>query len=343
MTQIKGYLVAAAALSTLPLAANAEDVMPKFTISAGYSHALAVDRDVNRKSDDGMGFFVGVGVPVARYLDVEFSAYHHGYGDDAPSRPLEWKENGAQADFNFVFSRNRLFSPYVGIGGGFAKNKIDNASPKVDDSTGFFDAGLGFKSYPLKSTVVGLTFDARYRWTKSDDLRNKGWVGDKRMEDVVLRAGLVVPFGLPAAPVAAPQVAEVAPPPPPATEPKQPTLAAERRFTDVLFAFDHSDLSTKAQGDLDSAVQTINELSNQYPNLRVKVDGHTDWIGTDGYNQGLGERRANTVKSYLVRKGVSADRIDTNSYGESKPVASNETAEGRQLNRRAEVRTTDGK
>ena len=87
-------------------------------------------------------------------------------------------------------------------------------------------------------------------------------------------------------------------------------------------------------------VTPTNELAEQDPNLRVKVDGHTDWIGTDGYNQGLGERRASAVKTYLIRKGVAADKIDTTSYGESKPVATNETDEGRQLNRRAEVRTT---
>ena len=85
---------------------------------------------------------------------------------------------------------------------------------------------------------------------------------------------------------------------------------------------------------------TVNELAEQHPSLKVKVDGHTDWIGTDGYNMGLGERRAAAVKQYLMRKGVAGDRIDTTSYGESKPVASNQTDEGRAQNRRTELRTT---
>ncbi|HEY1077641.1 MAG TPA: OmpA family protein [Fontimonas sp.] len=108
----------------------------------------------------------------------------------------------------------------------------------------------------------------------------------------------------------------------------------------MLFGFDQSTLTPTAQSTLDNAASTINELAEQHPSLKVKVDGHTDWVGTDGYNQALGERRANAVKQYLERKGVASDRIDTTSYGESKPVATNETDEGRALNRRAEVRTT---
>jgi OOP family OmpA-OmpF porin len=72
----------------------------------------------------------------------------------------------------------------------------------------------------------------------------------------------------------------------------------------------------------------------------VDVSGHTDWIGTDAYNQALSERRANTVKDYLVQKGVDASHIRTFAYGESQPVAPNTTPEGRALNRRAEIRTT---
>ncbi len=326
-----GCLLAAAALTTLPVAANAAEVMyPKFTISGGYSHAFA---DGARATGDGMGFFVGVGVPVTQYFNIDFTAYHHGFSDDGPAKPLEWTENAAKADFLFYYSRNRVFSPYVGFGAGYVKSKIDNV-PGADGSEAFFDAGLGFQTYPFSKSTLGFVYDIRYRWMDEDRFSGSGG-----LEDVVARVGLVVPFGV-TKPVVLPPV-EKAPPPP--VKPAEPTLGAERRFTDVLFAFDKSDLSSKAMSDLDSAAATINELSNKNPNLRVKVDGHTDWIGTDGYNQALGERRAGAVKNYLVRKGVAADRIDTTSYGESKPVASNETAEGRQLNRRAEVRTTGEK
>lgn len=114
---------------------------------------------------------------------------------------------------------------------------------------------------------------------------------------------------------------------------------ADLRFEDVHFEFDKSDLSNYGQEMLDDAARIINDLTERYPSLKVDVSGHTDSVGTDGYNQGLSERRSNMVRQYLIRKGVEAGRISTYSYGESKPVATNDTDEGRRQNRRAETRT----
>jgi OOP family OmpA-OmpF porin len=71
--------------------------------------------------------------------------------------------------------------------------------------------------------------------------------------------------------------------------------------------------------------------------MRVSIEGHTDSIGTDAYNQKLSERRARTVRDHMVGQGIAADRITTRGFGESKPIASNETAEGRAQNRRVEI------
>jgi len=309
-------------MATVPMVASANDVYPKFTLSGGYSHAFA---DSDRQTDDGMGFFVGAGIPITPYLNIDFSAFQHTYDFEVGSGDVE--ENGYKADFQFVYSRNQLFAPYVGVGAGYLRSKVDGSGSNGES---FFDAGVGFNSYPFGTTAVGIMSDLRYRWMDDDA------VGEK-LEDVILRVGLVVPFGS-AASKAAAAAAPVASKPSTGTDVK--TLGAERRFSDVLFGFDQSTLTPTAQSTLDNAASTINELAEQHPSLKVKVDGHTDWVGTDGYNQALGERRANAVKQYLERKGVATDRIDTTSYGESKPVATNETDEGRALNRRAEVRTT---
>ncbi|WP_169518358.1 OmpA family protein [Solimonas variicoloris] len=114
---------------------------------------------------------------------------------------------------------------------------------------------------------------------------------------------------------------------------------ADLRFEDVHFEFDKSDLSDYSKEMLDDAANVINQVSEKYPALKVDVSGHTDSVGTEGYNQGLSERRANAVKQYLLRKGVEPGRLNTYAYGESKPVATNDTAEGRAQNRRAETRT----
>jgi len=112
-----------------------------------------------------------------------------------------------------------------------------------------------------------------------------------------------------------------------------------RTFENVNFAFDRSELNAYAREILDNASQVINELSGQYGGLKVQIDGHTDSVGSPGYNVALSERRANAVKQYLIRKGVDAKRIETQGFGLTKPIATNETEAGRALNRRAEVRT----
>ena len=73
------------------------------------------------------------------------------------------------------------------------------------------------------------------------------------------------------------------------------------------------------------------------PTLVVVVEGHTDSIGSDAYNMKLSQRRANTVRDYMVKKGISPSRIKTEAFGETKPIASNKTAEGRAQNRRVEI------
>lgn len=116
-------------------------------------------------------------------------------------------------------------------------------------------------------------------------------------------------------------------------------VGANREFETVNFAFDRSDLNARAQTILDEASKVIVDLQAKHGGLVIQIDGHTDSIGSPGYNQGLSERRANAVKDYLTRKGVDAKRIETRAFGLTKPVATNDTSEGRAQNRRAEVRT----
>lgn len=88
---------------------------------------------------------------------------------------------------------------------------------------------------------------------------------------------------------------------------------------------------------------TLNEIAKSmqtYPDSLIDVYGHTDSSGSDAYNQSLSERRAQSVANYLTMRGVSASRIRSQGFGESYPVASNDTPEGRQKNRRVEIKIT---
>ena len=105
----------------------------------------------------------------------------------------------------------------------------------------------------------------------------------------------------------------------------------------MLFEFDRSELTVEGKNILDKAADVVN--GGSFKSLRVNIAGQTDAIGSEGYNQALSERRANTVRSYLVKKGVDASRISTFAYGEASPKADNQSAEGRALNRRAEIKT----
>jgi outer membrane protein OmpA-like peptidoglycan-associated protein len=73
------------------------------------------------------------------------------------------------------------------------------------------------------------------------------------------------------------------------------------------------------------------------PMLTITIEGHCDSVGTSEYNLSLGERRANAVRDYLLNRGIAAGRMRTVSYGEERPIASNDTAEGRAMNRRAHL------
>lgn len=102
---------------------------------------------------------------------------------------------------------------------------------------------------------------------------------------------------------------------------------------DVLFPLNSSYLTDAAKLELDKLVKLLVD----YPGASLIVEGHTDATGTEEYNQWLSEKRAESVKRYAVSKGLKESRITTKGYGQSKPVAPNDTKEGRQRNRRVEV------
>ena len=113
-------------------------------------------------------------------------------------------------------------------------------------------------------------------------------------------------------------------------EPAEPV----RVELDVKFDFDKAVVKEESQGD----IKSLADFMSQYPQTTTVVEGHTDSVGTDAYNQGLSERRANAVRDVLVNQyGLGSDRVSSVGYGESRPVADNATAEGRAINRRVEA------
>jgi len=96
--------------------------------------------------------------------------------------------------------------------------------------------------------------------------------------------------------------------------------------------------STEIKPGLMSEINRIADVLKQYPNTLVRVDGHTDSQGSNEYNMDLSRRRANAVKTLLFQRGIAESRIDSVGFGETLPVATNNTEAGRQKNRRVEIR-----
>lgn len=128
----------------------------------------------------------------------------------------------------------------------------------------------------------------------------------------------------------------VAAPPPPPPPPPPPTPAPGDKIATLegpQFEFDKAEITPEGHALLDEAVRVMQEN----PGLNVAIEGHTDSLGSDAYNQRLSERRAAAVQRYLVSNGIDPMRMTQRGFGETNPIASNDTEEGRAKNRRVEI------
>lgn len=225
--------------------------------------------------------------------------------------------------------------PYAKLGYAHVGGRGDAYASVIGDSGAHLGLGVEYKFAPNWS-VAG-------EWTN-----NTGKSGATKLNNNNFTLGVNYYFDKPAAAPAAiapvvvkeePKAAS-APAPAPAPEPVPETWKTLLENKPVCieganFEFDSAKLRSGEIKKLDEVVS----FAGKYKDAQLEADGHTCSIGTEAYNQKLSERRAESVKAYLVKKGVAADRITTVGYGESKPMADNKTREGRELNRRVEVCT----
>lgn len=358
-----GLLLASLAWTSMAQADESYMEMRPY-VSGLYSHVFEEDdRDdlvggASTALKEGKGLQLSVGKAINKWVGIELAAFGHNYSrGDTGTQSL--RDYGGKLDGLFFYSRDPRFSPYFGIGVGSIQTDIKGTDNSSTDP--FADVGLGFmKFFEIAGTELGFRGDLRYRHVFFGD-DALGGVDQDEVGEAVLKFGVVVPLG--PKPEAAPKpaacpdsdgdgvcdVADLCPETPKGTAVDAKGCPTEKsakgdpnqKFEDVHFAFDKSELTDYAKSLLDNAATVITDLSKSYPELKVDVSGHTDSVGTDGYNQGLSERRANVVKQYLLRKGVDGQRISTQAYGETRPKATNDSDEGRALNRRTEVRTRE--
>jgi OmpA-OmpF porin, OOP family len=300
--------------------------------------------------DYGLGGQIGVGIPILDWLSVEGSYFHNSIGTSGGG---DFKQNAWGVDFVGQFGDREVMTPYLLFGGGVVRNDV--RPNELDDTSPLFNVGAG---------IVGPLQTRWLRYRAETRLMHNDYLNDRT--DFRLSLGLEVVLGdFPPEPVPPP------PPPPPPVErivevpvpvPAPDSdgdgvpdshdrcpdtlpgvkvdgfgCAIEERQTvelrDVTFEFNSSVLTANGRSVLEPAVKF---LLNQ-PQLRAEVAGHTDSVGSDAYNLRLSRQRAESVRSYLVSRGVAAGQLTAVGYGESRPVASNQTDEGRARNRRVEL------
>lgn len=215
---------------------------------------------------------------------------------------------------------------FFGAHGGYY---TDLASGPVRGAGPGFSIEVGINYQMLERTQIGV-------FVRRDEAFMDGSLqpGNEDRNLEYITTGLSLTQLFPAA--AAPPPPAPPPPPPPATPAPEPTPEVQKKIIlrGVNFAFDSDRISEEAKPILDQAASTLKEAGD----VNVSIEGHTDSVGSEEYNLGLSRRRAASVSNYLEQSGIDSSRLQTSGFGESQPVASNETAEGRAQNRRVELR-----
>ncbi len=300
--------------------------------------------DDSQDIDEGVLVGWGVGYNFTKHVGVELmvnatvTELDYNYQDPVTCQCTDDDVDAyvGHVDVLYHFRPDKRLVPYLaaGVGGVW----LDYDSFDKEESA-MVNYGGGVKYF--FSENVALRGDVRHIYAFEDSDNN-------------LAAGLGLTFqfgGAPGKVAETPEEAYVAPEPEPMVEKEPPPVVAEtepepekeavveveeERMADLVieFDFDESDIRPVYHDDL----RMVAGFMKENPQAEALIEGHTDSIGSERYNVGLGRRRAESVKRYLTEElGVEDSRISTETYGESQPVAPNTTPEGRQRNRRAVI------
>lgn len=310
-----GSMVAATSLSALAQGQGAVEVE-----AFGKHYFTDSSRDIKNGELYGAGVSYFLTDDVS--LGLSYGEYHDITSEDRVQDGSHKKIKGSLTSLDAAY---HFGAPGVGlrpyVSAGVAHQSIGQADRGGRDRSTFANVGTGVKYYFTENFFAKASVDGMY----NIDADEAEWMAG---------VGVGLNFG-----GGARQVAAVEPTPEPApapivdTEP-EPAPEVVRVELDVKFDFDKSRVREESYSD----IKNLADFMQQYPQTTTVVEGHTDSVGTDQYNQRLSERRAEAVRNVLVNEyGVQGNRVNSVGYGESRPVADNSTEEGRQINRRVEA------
>lgn len=258
----------------------------------------------------GLGYFLTDDVE----LGLSYGEYHDIRGDnDYGNKKIKGSLTSLDAYYHFA-KPGSLIRPYISTG--VAHQSISNAYDSGRDRDTILNLGVGAKLYLTNNLYARAGVDGMYG------------LGNHQAE-YMLSGAIGFNFG-------GGKKVEPAPPAPAPAAPVEPAPAPEtvRVQLDVKFDFDKA---TIQEGSYDD-IKQVADFMKQFPQTTTVVEGHTDSVGSEQYNQKLSERRANAVRNALVDKyGVEGSRVQAVGYGEDKPIADNRTKEGRAINRRVDA------
>ena len=323
--------------------------------NAGVAAAFAeYDFESSELDDSSLGLKLFTGYRFNKWLGLE-GAYHN-FGDFESDLVPVTPGGDLEVSLSGYSGSALLFLPWF-------SDKLDvyaKAGYYAFDQDAVIDGGLADSNSP-DGFLAGL--GARYKISDQFAFRYEGeWFDIDDGQLWVLNAGIEYLFGRPARPApvamaapAAPPPAAAAPPPPPPPPPpadsdgdgvtddkdacpgtpagaKVDARGCEEELILRGVTFETSSATLTAQDRM--ILDSVADILAQRPAFNVNVVGHTDSTGSDAYNQPLSERRAAAVRDYLVSRGIPREKLTSTGRGSSEPIAPNDTAEGRSLNRR---------
>ncbi len=324
--------------------------------------AVVPDSNRTTKVSGFGGIGVGVWVNPNFAVDFEYGINNADFKNSSPRATHQWESVQLDVAARYFFGDiGAGWRPYVVGALGALRHKAYSGA--LLESQGLSDAG-GWD--PMALLGVGIQYNLSDRLAFRGEVAarydhdnnslnnalafappgvpaNHPFKRESGFTDGLVTVGLTYSFGgAPAAPPPPPPP----PPPPAAPPPPPPPPPATIDLKGVEFKFDHPRPGEKLVPSLKAptaaSVQILDEAVDtlkRNPDVKVEVDGHTDSKGTDAYNQKLSERRAKGVYDYLISHGVAESQITGyKGFGESAPIDTNDTAEGRQRNRRVELK-----
>ncbi|MBB6094592.1 OOP family OmpA-OmpF porin [Povalibacter uvarum] len=330
--------------------ANAADETGKWYFNPQYGYTWPDDA---RGVDDDYHWGLGIGKHLSKHWSLELN----GLIGEFEGPVVDLDQQAYSLDALLVFARERAVSPYITFGAGYINNDFD----VVELSGPLAQAGVGLMidvgQNAAKTFVFQLRPEVKMRYDWADTPEHDDF------HDYIVNLGFAFNFG--PAPYQAPPPAPPAPPPPPPPPPPPADTDGDGVLdpqdqcpgTPRGVAVDAVGCPRKGsvtlhgvnfENNSDQLMQTSRPILDEvaadlkaHPRLKVELQGHTDSVGAAAYNLNLSQRRAETVREYLIAQGVSPANLIAKGYGETEPIATNDSPGGRAGNRRVVMSVTD--